>query len=92
MKDSPEQRAKLSAALKDKSPDYPKAWKGKVPLKVTMLLTVKSDLPFLTNIRALKDQTYFVSVNRNGAVTALFDNGDELGIRPAEFEIVAWHE
>lgn len=64
-----------------------------------MLKTVRPDLPFLVVGQALvarEDEVYDVWVNRHGAVSVILEEGVEkaaqLGVKPDEFVIVAWHE
>jgi glycine/D-amino acid oxidase-like deaminating enzyme len=56
--------------------------------------TVRSDLPFLDSKRlcAVIGQEYDAWVNRYGALCAIFDDGEMLGLKPYEFTVVAWHE
>lgn len=90
--------ALTSPALKYMSdrngPGYPAHFKGKVPLKVKMCTNVKADLPFLATdgIEALEGIEYYVYVNSYGAVSAILPNGEQLGLKPGEFEVTAWHE
>ena len=90
-----------SPALKEqhKSDDrsaYPANYRGRVPLKVKMAKDVRPDTPvFLTsgrNIIAKMDCEYFVWVNKHGAVAAILEDGEKLGLLPQEFDVVAWHE
>lgn len=59
-------------------------------IKILMLENVRPDFLFLakpgTILRAGK--TYEATVNKNGAVTAICENGETLGVKPGEFEIV----
>lgn len=84
------------AALKSRhSVHYPARFKKKVPLKVLMVTTVSSDLPLFlredNSPTAVKLQEYYVSVNSYGPVTALFEDGGSLGLKPDEFEVVEYH-
>jgi hypothetical protein len=85
----------LSPALKELSDIYPPNRHGKVPLKIKMACTVKSDLPFFmqpkNDMVAHKYEEYFVWCNSHGAMSAILPNGEKLGIRPSECEIVEWH-
>lgn len=85
-----------SPALKEKSEHYPANRYGKVPLKIKMAITVKSDLPFFVQSKkdtvAYAGKTYYVWCNSHGAMSAILPNGERLGIRPSECEIVEWHE
>jgi len=57
-----------------------------------MTTTVSSDLPGILKpvLWAYEGQEYHVLVNQNGAVTAITPEG-ELGLKPNEFEVTAWH-
>ncbi len=83
-----------SPALTEKSDSYPASWHGKVPSRVQMNKTVKSDLPWLDRKRlcAVIGHEYDAWVNRHGALCAIFDDGDMLGLKPYEFTVIAWHE
>lgn len=74
---------------------YPFNWHDKVPLKVKMATTVKSDLPDLMPVPegtiALNDGEYYVWVNSYGAVSAILPNGQKLGLYPSEFNVIEWH-
>ena len=84
-----------SPALKSLSEIYPANRYGKVPLKIRMACTVTSDLPFFIqpkpNMIAYKDEEYFVWCNSHGAMSAILPNGEKLGIKPSECEIIEWH-
>ena len=83
-----------SPALAGQSDSYPASWHGKVPSRVCMDTTVRSDLPWLDSKRhcAVIGQEYDAWVNRHGALCAIFDDGEMLGLKPYEFTVVAWHE
>ena len=83
-----------SPALKQKSNHYPPAWEGKVPLKVRVLTNVRSDLPafIAPPIAVDKGAEHYVYVNVHGAVLAIIGSGRTLGLKPAEFEVIHWHE
>ncbi len=59
-------------------------------MKIRMLTTVRPDIPFLampgTILRA--GVVYDAVKNRNGAVSGVCENGNTLGAKPDEFEIV----
>lgn len=82
-----------SPALDYQSRSYPIPWYGKVPSRVKMTKTVRPDFPCsLTQIgQALIGIEYPVWVNSHGAVTAILPNGEKLGLKPDEFEIVEFH-
>lgn len=86
-----------SPALKHKSELYPPNRFGKVPLKVKMAITVKSDLSMLIDtgeerIVAYEGQEYYVWCNSHGAMTVLLPNGRQLGIKSSECVITEWHD
>lgn len=85
-----------SPALKNLSEHYPPNRFGKVPLKIKMACTVKSDLPIFIQAKpgtvAYEGHEYYVWCNSHGAMSAILPNGEKLGIRPAECIITAWHE
>lgn len=74
---------------------YPHNWYDKVPLKVKMATTVKSDLPDLMPVpkgtEAIAQNEYYVWVNSYGAVSAILPNGEKLGLMPSEFVVTEWH-
>ena len=81
-----------SPALKDQSEIYPPNFRGRVPLKVKMACNVRGNLHFCPpGTIARVEETYEVWVNRNGAVAAILPNGLQLGLKPAEFDVVEWH-
>ncbi len=80
-----------SPALRFQSDYYPSAWHRKVPKKVKMTKTVRSDLPIPPFLSAPVDHEYFVWVNSHGAISAIFEDGKQLGLKPCEFEIIEWH-
>lgn len=75
---------------------YPFNWRDKVPLKVKMATTVTPDIPQIMHTKkdtiALLDNEYYVWVNSYGAVSAILENGEHLGLLPSEFEVTGWHE
>ena len=82
-----------SLALKNRSEHYPASWHGKVPSRVRMDKTVRSEMPFeKKRLCAVVGQEYDAYVNSHGALCAIFDDGDMLGLKPYEFTVVAWHE
>lgn len=96
--------ALTSPALKHQSNEpgrscYPANFRGRVPLKVKLAKTVAPDLleyaPILdikADTVALKDQEYYVWVNSQGAVLAILENGEKLGLLPSEFDVIDWHD
>ncbi len=85
-----------SPALKQLSELYPPNRYGKVPLKIRMCTTVKSDLPIFvkgeTPLVACNGHEYYVWCNSHGAMVAILPNGKRLGIKPSECEIIEWHK
>lgn len=87
---SPALTAQSNASGRDA---YPANFKGKVPLKVKVAKTVMPDLPFLaksTTVCKLNEE-YHVWVNSQGAVSAIFPDGEKLGLLPSEFDVTEWH-
>jgi len=80
-----------SPALKEQSKHYPSSWKGKVPKRVRMTTTVRTDVPLPPFLTAERDLEGDVWVNSHGAVSILLEKG-ALGLKPYEFEIIEWHE
>lgn len=90
---------KYGPALRHQSDWYPEHFDGRVPRRVRMLMTVRPDFPFLLpaerrDMVAERGATYEVQCNSHGAVTAILGDGEKelLGLKPAEFEIVEWHD
>jgi hypothetical protein len=81
-----------SPALKHQSPHYPKRWGGKVPRRVLMTKTARSDIPLPRPLVATAGKEYDCWVNSHGAVAVIVGPYDSLGVKPDEFEVVAWHE
>ena len=82
-----------SPALAGQSDSYPASWHGKVPSRIRMDKTIRSEMPFTENrLCAVVGQEYDAYVNRHGALCAIFDGGEMLGLKPYEFTVVAWHE
>lgn len=80
-----------SPALIEQSMSYPARYEGRVPRRVRMLETVRPDVPLSKILPALRGAEYEVWVNRNGAVSAFTAEGEDLGLRPGEFEVIEWH-
>ena len=80
-------------AMKMLYAQYPERYNKRVPLKVRMLDTVVPGLPFLNkpNLEATEGQEYYVWVNSYGAVSAILDGGERLGLKSNEFEVTEWH-
>ena len=84
-----------SLALKSQSENYPVSWHGKVPSRICMDKTVRSEVPFEHghgHLCAVVGQEYDAYVNSHGALCAIFDDGEMLGLKPHEFTVIAWHE
>lgn len=84
-----------SPALQWQSEYYPARYRGRVPLKVRVAKDVPPDLTeFNKELKCLicfKDNEYYVRVNSHGAVSAILPNGERLGLRPSEFDVIEWH-
>lgn len=62
-------------------------------MKIKMLETVRPDFPFLLTGVPLDtilicDKVYEATKNKYGAVCGICENGQMLGVKPGEFEIV----
>lgn len=80
-----------SPACYYKSDSYP--YGDRQPYKVRMLVTVKSDLPYMTLAEtAVQGEVYEVYTNSHGAISVYLPCGEKLGIKPGEFEIVEWYD
>ena len=59
-------------------------------IRIIMKTDVLPDIPFLakpgTTLRAGKE--YKAEANKNGAVIALCENGEKMGVKPGEFEFL----
>jgi len=91
------EKAKTSKALErmhvsDDEFNYP--WGDRVPLKVRMLKTVFPDMPFLAKADTMcqRGEEYYCWVNSYGAVSAILPNGEQLGLKPKEFEVIEYHQ
>lgn len=79
-------------AMKMLYAQYPERYNKRVPLKVRMLQSVTSDIPLSCTIQGCIDgMEYYVFVNSYGAISAILDNGKQLGLKPNEFEVTEWH-
>ena len=86
-----------SPALTHQSKGYPANYRGRVPKKIRMAKTLYPD--DVCGISLGKpgtmlelDQVYFCWVNSNGAVAGWCDNGEKLGVKPGEFDVVEWYD
>ena len=86
--------AQDSPALGLRSELYPEHFGGRVPLRVRMLETVTSEFPAIfPRMRAFSGSELDCYVNSHGAVSVLLNEGrDRLGVKPDEFEVIAWHD
>lgn len=83
-----------SPALFLQSERYPRLWEGKIPLRVEIIQKAYCVPIWFGKIRqpiALVGNLFDVWVDWNGCVSALFESGEELALRPHEYRIVAWH-
>ena len=80
-----------SPALTEQSEHYPASWGGKVPLRVRMEVTVISEIPG-EQCSAVVGREYDAWVNSYGALSAILEDGEMLGLKPHEFTVTAWHE
>jgi len=87
-----------SPALTHQSKHYPERFGGRVPLQIKMLMTVRPD-PWCSLARVGKPgtilregQIYTAWTNSHGAVCGWCCNGEKLGVKPDEFEVVSWHD
>lgn len=69
------------AGLEQRRPDY-------VPARIRLPATVRGDFPF--NGTVAEDGEYDCQCNQWGAVSVLANDGTLLGIKPKEFEVIAW--
>lgn len=80
-------------ALHKRSASYP--YGDRVPRTVRMLVTATADripgVELSHYPEAKAGQTYRVWTNSHGAVVAVMEDGNRLGLRPAEFEVASWH-
>ena len=90
MRGEPMKTSLDSPALEFRSQYYPAHFGDRVPKRVRMLQTVRSDIPVGNRPRAIRGWVYGVWVNTHGAVVALTQGGT-LGLKPDEFEVVEWH-
>jgi hypothetical protein len=86
-----------SPALTRQSDSYPANYRGRVPKKIKMAKTLYPDE--IAGFKLGKPGTmlelnmvYDCWVNSHGAVAGYCDNGEKLGVKPGEFDVVEWHE
>ena len=82
-----------SPAFIGRSEHYPSHWGGRVPFLVGMLKTVRSELPPRMGLVlvARAEDIFPVYVNSHGAVSAVFPDGERLGLKPEEFVVIKFH-
>lgn len=87
-----------SPALALKSKHWPKRYGDRVPLLIKMNMTVRPDFICLmaepkrkTNILN-EGELYHTTVNSHGAVCGICDDGQTLGVKPDEFEVIEWYQ
>jgi len=74
----------LRAGREDRKPAY-------VPARVWLAVPVRGDYP-IGHTTIAHEGEYECQSNRYGAVSVVAENGKLLGVKPAEFEVVAWRE
>ncbi len=61
-------------------------------MKIKMLKTVEPDFPIIffsdPGTKLIYGETYEANINKNGAVSGICRNGDMIGVRPGEFEVI----
>lgn len=79
-----------STALRKRSKHYPARFNDKVPWMVRMLERVRPDFPPVSKpgTVALCGHVYECVTNQHGAVSVICPNGELLGVKPDEFEVV----
>lgn len=89
-------RINAGGAIKDGiKPGYHSYFNRRIPRKVRMNTTVKSDMPppISDNYKpCVWSCEYYVQVNSYGAVAAIHEDGSLLGLKPGEFKIIEWHD
>jgi hypothetical protein len=84
-----------SPALFLQSERYPLAWEGKVPKQVCMVkkaICIPLCVGKIWQPIAQVGTLFGAWVDWNGAVSALFESGETLALKPEEFRVVEWHE
>lgn len=80
-------------AMRQRLKGYP--YGNRVPSKIRMLKTVKTDFPLRLDPKmvkvAVEGSTWDAWTNSYGAVSAVMPEG-KLGLKPSEFEVVEWHD
>jgi len=59
-------------------------------MKIKMLQTVRSDIPFLSQPETvlIAGEEYEAKANKYGAISGQCENGEYLGVRPGEFRFL----
>ncbi len=83
-------------ALHEQSSHYPRWWNGKVPKRIKTKCMVTADFPMYLfpenkGLIARQGEEYPCWTNSHGAVSIVFPDGEQLGVKPNEFEIIEWH-
>lgn len=79
-------------ALHELKEGCPIRFARRVPKKIIMLETVRADFPFCgKTLKARIGGIYYCWTNSYGAVSAVLDDGQRLGVKPDEFQVEAWH-
>ncbi len=84
-------------ALHARSKHYPKRFQDRVPKTIRMLRAVQADcllrslMPRWRNVIAEHGMLYQAWTNSHGAVAAVMDDGEMLGLKPDEFEVTDWY-
>jgi hypothetical protein len=85
-----------SPALVRRENTFPDRYKGKVPLMVKVIKPFGSDIPAFIPQRdpvgVSVGAEYPVWVNSHGAMAIIFANGETLGAKPDEVEVVLFHD
>lgn len=85
-------------ALLHRAPGYP--FGDRVPRTVRMVRTVTADpmpligFTYITGAvpTAVISQSFLAWTNSHGAVAAIMSDGQQLGLKPGEFEVSSWHD
>jgi hypothetical protein len=79
-------------ALHHKSEHYPARFLGRVPKRILMEVTIYPECPGTKpGTVARLGSEYDAWTNSHGAVCAVCDNGERLGVKPHEFAVIEWH-
>lgn len=88
-----------SPALSAQSDSYPFRFLGRVPRRVRALKRVQPDPGYellvgadtIASLTLAAGEACDVWVSSSGAVVACLPNGLSIGIKPDEFQVIAWH-